>query len=170
MPDVAVEAAPFIPVKPLIRVGPTDAGVEFACAAGELSVEVDQDETTTDTFCGSFTSYKAEVWTITINAFPSYGDDGLWNNLRPLVGTTQPFEIRPDASLPQSVDNPSMTGTCRVKAFPFYMGVLGEPTAFDIELGVQGAPLFVPPDTAGMTVEGASAPAVSPSSPETVTV
>jgi hypothetical protein len=142
MPDVVVNAPPFIPVKPLIKIGTTGTSVEIACAAEELSVEVDQDEVDTETFCGSFKSYKSEVWTITVSVFPSYGTAGLWNNLRPLAGTSQPFEIRPDGVAVAGPTNPSMVGTCRVKAFPFYMGRLGEPTAFDVELGVQGAPTF----------------------------
>jgi|SRR5215471_377751 len=147
MPDSIVTDIPFVPVKPSIKIGATGASVEIACAAGELAVEVDQDETTTETYCGTFTTYKPEVWTITVTCFPSYGTAGLWNLVRPLCGTTQPFEVLPDAGAVVSESNPLMEGTCIVKAFPFYTGSPGEPTSFDLELAVQGAPTFavVPP-------------------------
>lgn len=142
MADTPVTAPPFVPVKPLIQIGTTGASVDIACAAGELAVEVDQDETTTETFCGSYTTYKPEVWTATVTVFPSYGAAGLWNLLRPLVGGLQPFTILPDATLPAGPDNPEMSGTCIVKAFPFYTGAPGEPTSFDVELAIQGVPTF----------------------------
>jgi len=137
-----VTAPPFVPVKPLIQIGPTATAVDIACAAGELAVEVDQDETTTETFCGSYTTYKPEIWTATVTVFPSYGTAGLWNLLRPLVGTLQDFTILPDTSKAAGPDNPQMTGKCIVKAFPFYTGSPGEPTSFDIELAIQGVPTF----------------------------
>ena len=142
MPDTPVTAPPFLPVKPKILIGTTGSAVDIACAASELAVEVDQDETTTDTFCGSYTSYKPQIWTATVTVYPSYGTAGLWNLLRPLVGTLQAFTILPDASKPPGPDNPQMTGTCLVKAFPFYTGAPGEPTSFDIELAIQGTPTF----------------------------
>jgi len=147
MPDSIVTDIPFVPVRPAITIGATGSSVEIACAAGELAVEVDQDETTTETYCGSFTTYKPEVWTITVTCFPSYGTDGLWTLVRPLCGTIQPFTVLPDAGAPVSEDNPLMSGTCIVKAFPFYTGAPGEPKSFDLELAVQGAPAFdiVPP-------------------------
>jgi len=160
MPDSVVQDIPFTPVKPLIKIGGTGASVEIACAAGELAVEVDQDETTTETFCGIFTTYKPEQWTITVTVFPSYGTNGLWTLLRPLVGGVQPFQIAPDADEPTgTVDNPLMFGDARVKAFPFYTGTPGEPTSFDIELAVQGMPHWAPPDVApAMAASSSSAP------------
>jgi hypothetical protein len=142
MADVVVTATPFIPVKPLIKIGTTGSAVSIECAAEELTVEAEADEQETVTFCGTTKSYKPEVWTITVSVFPSYGTTGLWNTLRPLVGTSQAFEIRPDGSLPASPTNPAMTGTARVKPFNFYAGKPGEPTAFDVELGVVGTPSF----------------------------
>lgn len=149
-----VTAPPFVPVKPKIRIGTTTTGVDIECAAGELSVEVEQDEATTETFCGTFTSYKAEVWTVTVSVFESYGAAGLWNLTRPLVGAVQPFAILPDGGAAVGVTNPLMTGTCYVKAFPFYMGAPGEPTAFDLELAVQGIPTFATTGTLPLSVEG----------------
>jgi len=158
MPDAVVQDIPFTPVKPLIQIGATGSSVEIACAAGELAVEVDQDETTTETFCGSFTTYKPEQWTITVTVFPSYGTNGLWTLVRPLVGQTLPFQIAPDADNPTgTADNPLMFGDCLVKAFPFYTGSPGEPTSFDIELAVQGAPHWAPPDTAPAMAQASSA-------------
>lgn len=157
MPDTTVQAPPFAIVKPYIRIGPVDAGVEFACAASNLEVNADQDETTVDTFCGSFVNYKAVKWVITVSAYESYGANGLWTLLSPFIGTLQPFEVRPDEGI-ESVDNPSMTGNARVKAFPFISGGPGEPGEFDIELAVQGAPAF---STGGAT-QAASAPTPEP--------
>jgi hypothetical protein len=142
MPDVVVNAPPFIPVKPLVKIGTTGSSVEISCAAEELSVEVEQDETETVTFCGTYKSYKPEVWTIVVTCFPSYGTAGLWNNLRAMVGTSQAFEVRPDGALVAGPTNPAMTGTARVKGFNFYAGKPGEPTSFDVELAVSGTPTF----------------------------
>jgi len=142
MPDTTVTAPPFVPVKPLIEIGTTGSAVDIACAAGDLAVEVAQDESTTETFCGTYTSYKPEVWTVTATVYPSYGTGGLWNLVRPLVGTVQPFRVLPDGSAVAGPDNPEMSGTCIVKAFSFYTGSPGEPKSFDLELAVQGAPTW----------------------------
>ena len=147
MPVVVLDAPPFIPVKPKILIGPAASGVQIECAANELSVEVEQDETTYETWCGSYTSYKPEQWTITVSVFQSYGltgtlTIGLWNNLRPLVGSVQDFEILPNGAAVAAPGNPKMTGKCLVKAFPFYKGAVGEPQNFDIEIAVQGVPVF----------------------------
>ena len=116
--------------------------MDIECAAGELAVEVEQEEATTETFCGTYTTYKAEVWTITATVYPSYGADGLWTLLRPFVGMAVPFSVVPDRDATVNVENPIMSGTAIVKAFPFYMGSPGEPTSFDVEIAVQGAPDF----------------------------
>jgi hypothetical protein len=142
MPDTVVNAPPFVPVKPLLKVGAVGAGVEFECSAETIKVDVTQADVTTETFCGIFKSYKAEEWVITNTVFPSYGTAGLWNNLRPLVGTSQPFTFQPDGVAVVGPANPAMTGTCRVKAFSFYAGKLGEPQSFDVELAVQGIPTW----------------------------
>lgn len=153
MTAVIVNAPPFVPVKPLIKIGTAPNTVEFECSANEVDASPEQDETTTETFCGTFTSYKPEVWTVTITAFPSYGANGLWNALRPLVGTVVDFEIRPDADQPISVTNPAMTGTAILKAFPFMTGSVGEPTSHDVELAVQGEPEFLTVPPAGLLAE-----------------
>lgn len=152
-----VTEPPFLPVKPKIRVGDATTGVDIECAAGELAVEVEQDEATTETFCGTYTTYKAEVWTITATVFPSYGAAGLWNLVRPLVGAVQPFAILPDAAAAVGVDNPMMTGTAIVKAFPFFAGSPGEPSSFDLVLAVQGTPTFATTGTLPLTAEGMAA-------------
>jgi hypothetical protein len=152
-----VTAPPFVPVKPKIRIGNGTTGVDIECAAGELVVEVEQDEATTETFCGTYTTYKAEVWTVTATVFESYGAAGLWNLVRPLVGVVQPFAILPDAAATVSADNPMMTGNCFVKAFPFFSGSPGEPTSFDLVLAVQGTPTFATTGTLPLTTEGFAA-------------
>ena len=143
MPASPVTAAPFVPVKPLISLD-TGAGntVTFECAAESVEVSVEQDENTYETFCGSYTTYKPEQWTITASVFQSYGTAGLWTLVRPLVGTSRTFIFQPDGVAAVSVANPKMTGTAIVKAFPFYSGAPGEPTAFDLVLAVQGIPTF----------------------------
>lgn len=141
MPTVA----PFILQKPKIElttIGGTPASVEIQCSANQVVAEPDQDETTVETFCGSYTSYKAEVWTITVTALQSYGTDGLWTKVRPLAGEVVEFVLLPDADAPVSVDNPEMSGTAIVKAFPFLDAAVGEASEFDLVLGVQGLPTF----------------------------
>ncbi len=140
MTAIIVDAPPFNPVIPYVQVGTAPDTVNFECAASDLEVSPDQDETTTTTFCGSYTTYKAETWTITATVYPSYGPDGLWNALRPLVGMVLPFEVRPSKDDPVSETNPSMTGVGIIKAFAFYMGATGEPKSFDLEIAVQGTP------------------------------
>jgi len=143
MPASPVTAAPFIPVKPLISL---DSGggntVSFECASESVEVSVEQDENTYETFCGTYTNYKPEQWTVTASVFQSYGATGLWTLVRPLVGPARAFTFQPDFTLPVSVTNPKMSGTAIVKAFPFYSGSPGEPQAFDLVLAVQGTPTF----------------------------
>lgn len=150
-----VTAPPFIPVRPIIKITSGANSVEFECAAESFEVNVDQDETTTETFCGTYTTYKAEVWTITGSVFASYGVAGLWNLLRPMVGLVTTFEFLPDAGAVQGPSNPKMSGTCIVKAFPFYSGAPGEPQAFDVVIAVQGIPSFS--TAAGAAATGANA-------------
>jgi hypothetical protein len=150
------EKAPFILKHPKITIGSATPGpvIELQCFANELHTNVDQADTTVETFCGSYTSYKPEVWDITLAALQSYGVDGLWNQLRPLVGTVQPFTVLPDGDAAVGPDNPEMSGDCLVKAFPFVDGVVGESSAFDLVLSVQGPPEW---DTTGTTTQAAAA-------------
>lgn len=141
MPDTQVTAPPFIVTKPLIKIGPTGSGVEFECAATNLEVAVDQDENTVDTFCGSYTSYAAPQWTITVTLAQSFGANGSWTLLHPLCGTTQPFVIQPAVTTP-SVDNPVMSGNAIVKQLPFLSAAPGEASEVELELAVQGTPVF----------------------------
>jgi hypothetical protein len=127
--------------------------VEIHCFANEIHTNVDQADNTIDTFCGSYTSYKPEKWDVTLAALQSFGADGLWNQIRPLVGTEQDFTILPDRDQPVSADNPEMSGKCIVKAFPFLDGAVGEASSFDLVLAVQGEPLF---DETGTMTQAAS--------------
>lgn len=137
MPDIP----PFILQHPRITLNADDAApVDIECSANEVHTNVSQDETTVQTFCGTYTSYKAEVWDVTLAALGSYGDEGLWTLVRPLVGLTVPFELLPDSTAPVSVDNPLMSGMATVKAFPFIDGAIGEASSFDLVLAVQGEP------------------------------
>ena len=142
MATTDVTAPPFIPVKPYISVGAVANLVTLICAAENVEVAVDQDENTVETFCGTYTSYKAEKWTITAASYLSYNaTTGLWGALRPLVGTVVPFEFRPDTAV-VGVNNPKMTGNAILKAFPFFSGAPGAPNSIDVVLAVQGAPTF----------------------------
>ncbi len=157
MADTVLSAPPFILTKPKLTLGATGSQVEYECSANNVDVAVDQDENTVETFCGTFTSYKPEVWTITVTVLMSYGTDGFWTTVRPLVGTVVPFTVLPDAALPVGPDNPEMTGNALVKAFPFLSGAVGEASEVDFVLAVQGAPAFgVAMTMATNTAEGSS--------------
>ena len=143
MADTVLSAPPFILVKPKLTLGATGSQVEYECSANNVDVAVDQDENTVETFCGTFTSYKPEVWTITVTVLMSYGTAGFWNTVRPLVGTVVPFTVLPDATAAPGPDNPQMTGNALVKAFPFVSGAVGEASEVDFVLAVQGAPTWV---------------------------
>lgn len=142
MPDTTITVPPFILVKPKILLGTAGSGVDIACAANQVTAEPEQDENVTETFCGIYTNYKAEAWTITVTAVQSYGVGGLWNSVRPLCGTVVPFTLLPNGAIAAGPANPSMTGTCYVKGFPFIDGAVGEASEFDLELAVQGVPVF----------------------------
>lgn len=151
-----ITAPPFQLVKPRIRLGDATTGVDIQCGANQVDASPEQDETVQETFCGSYTFYKPEVWTITITALQSYGTGGLWNQVRPLVGTVVEFALLPDADAAVSDDNPEMSGTALVKGFPFISGPVGEASEFDLELAVQGTPDFSYGATAVAATAGAS--------------
>ena len=134
---------PFILQHPKIELT-AGAGtpVEIQCSANQVVAEPEQDENTNETFCGSYTSYKAEVWTITVTALQSFGTDGLWTKVRPMAGTVVDFTLLPDADAAISIDNPEMSGKVIVKAFAFLDAAVGEASEFDLVLAVQGEPAF----------------------------
>jgi hypothetical protein len=135
--------------------------VDVSCMANEVHTNVSQDETTVTTFCGQYTTYKPEVWDITLQGVESFGTDGLWTVLRPLVGQTVPFELIPDGSQPVSVDNPVMSGVATVKAFPFIDAAAGEASEYDVVLAVQGTPTFGIVAPVGTSSESASSESAS---------
>jgi hypothetical protein len=142
MPDTTITAVPFVFKKPAIKLGTTGSSVDIACAANQVVVEAEQDETTLETFCSTYTSYKQPVWTITITALQSFGTGGLWTALEPIAGTIVAFEIIPDGVKAIGADNPAMRGNCYVGWPDFLNGTVGEGSEFDLELGVQGTPTF----------------------------
>lgn len=152
---------PYYMVKPLLQLGDVATAVELQCFANNVETNIDQDETVTKTFCGIYTSYGPEKWTIVLTVVQSFGTDGLWTQVQPMVGTVQPFQLMADADAAPSVDNPVMSGTALVKAFPFFSGAVNEPSEFDLELAVQGAPVFgiVAPAVAATETETATEPA-----------
>ncbi len=117
MTAIIVDAPPFNPVIPYVQVGTAPDTVNFECAASDLEVSPDQDETTTTTFCGSYTTYKAETWTITATVYPSYGPDGLWARSVPSSGWSSPLRSARRKTIAVSETNPSMTGVGIIKAF-----------------------------------------------------
>src|SRR5262245_60063679 len=155
-----VEVQPFILQKPLLHIEDETGAVyaDIQCSANQVEAVPDQDESTTETFCGSYTSYKAEVWTVTITALQSYGPDGLWTKLRPLANKRVYFTIRPDVDKPKGMDNPEMSGWAILKAFAFLSAAVGEASDFDVVLGVQGLPTWDPaPGGTVVTATGATA-------------
>lgn len=135
MPD----PVPFFMTKPSIIIGPTATPViELQCAANHVALTPEQDSTDYPTYCGNFTADGAVKWTLTITVLQSFGVDGVWTKLAPVVGTSQPFQLLPNGDAVPSVDNPAQTGTCTVRAFPFWDGGVNEPAEIDIELVVQG--------------------------------
>jgi hypothetical protein len=147
------DVPPFIIDKPSLKilaaVAPDTvpvAEIELQCSGRGLDVTVDQDENELTTFCGTYTNYGQEKWTVTLNAYTSFGTDGFWTLLRPCVGHIITFELLPQGDAPVSVDNPVMTGKAMVKAFPFLSGDQGNGSEVDVDLKVQGMPEFL--DTA----------------------
>jgi hypothetical protein len=145
---VIVDKPPFILQKPTISIGPVGSEVQIECGANQIDAHPEQDSNDVETFCGTFTSYKPEKWTITITCVQSFGaTDGLWNNLRPLCNTVQPFLLVPDSRVAVSADNPAMEGTAYITGFAYLNAAVGEASEFDLVLAVQGDPTFpiIPP-------------------------
>jgi hypothetical protein len=109
MADSSVTAIPFVLEHPHLHLGATGSMVDISCPGTNLVAEPSQDENTTTTFCGVYTSYKTPKWTITVTIAQSYGADGSWTLIQPLCGSIVPFELRPDVAT-ASVDNPVMSG------------------------------------------------------------
>lgn len=158
---MANNPTPHFKTKPLILIGTSAAPVyELQCAANSIEMTPEQDENDYDTFCGTYYTTGPEKWTITATVLQSFGTDGVWTNLRPLVGQLVDFEIRPDAPDARSIDNPAQTGKAILKAFPFLTGGVNEPSEIDIELKVQG--VITQAITGGTPVRATSATAGTP--------
>lgn len=140
---ITVDQPPFVLIHPLISLDDGTNVVEFECGANQVVAEPSQDENTTETFCGTYTTYKPEVWTVTITALTSFGDAGVWNNLRPLVGKVCDLLIVPDSANPVSVDNVALSARALVKAFKYLDAAVGETSEFDLDLAIQGIPDFL---------------------------
>ena len=156
MPVTPITAAPFILEHPSVIIGDQLTGVAIDCAGTNLTVGVDQDENTIETYCGTYTSYKPPKWTVTFTLVQSYGAGSTWELIHPLCGTEQPFAIKPDIAT-ASVDNPVMTGTCIVKHLPFIDAPPGEASEVDLELKVQGQPAWGETDPTATTAQSAAA-------------
>lgn len=134
-PELTIKAGTGTPAVPA-------ADVTIRCQGHSIAVEPEQDENTFETFCGTYTTYSPEKWSVTISCYTSYGTDGLWTLLRPLVGLVVAFELLPDGDVAASVDNPVMSGNAIVKAFPFLSGDVSDASDVDVVLAVQGQPTF----------------------------
>lgn len=148
MPVVQVTKAPLILQKPQILIGDALTGVEIQCASNQIDAHPEQDSNDVETFCGTYTSYKPEKWSITLTMLQSFGaSDGLWNNVRPLCNTVQPFLLVPDNRVAVSADNVAMAGFAYVTGFAYLNAAVGEASEFDLVLAVQGEPTFpiIPP-------------------------
>lgn len=142
MPVAPVTATPYVLVKPMIRLGDISTGSPIECAAHTAEIIPEVPESEWRTFCGAGTTYGTEKWTVTVTVLQSFGAAGFWNLIRPLANTVVPFTILTDAATANSVTNPAMVGTARVKPFAFISGTVGETSEFDLVLAVQGTPTF----------------------------
>jgi hypothetical protein len=142
----------------MIRLGDITTGVPIDCAAHTVEAVPEVDSTDYKTFCGAYTSYGPEKWTVTCTVLQSFGAAGFWNLVRPLANTVVPFTILPDNSTANSVTNVAMVGTARVMPFAFLSGGVGEPSEFDLVLGVSGTPTF---PVTGATMMAAEAEAMA---------
>ena len=111
-------------------IGTAPNTVEIECNANQVEAVPEQDTNDTETFCGIFTSYKPAKWTVTITALQSFGADGLWNNLRPLVNSIVDFEIVPDLAKAIGADNVAMTGKAYLPEFAYLSASVGEASDF----------------------------------------
>lgn len=157
------DPVPHFMTRPLLVIGPSASPImELQCAANNIEATPDQDENEYDTYCGSYQTLGPEKWNITATVLQSFGTDGVWTKLRPVVGTVQPFELRPDAPDPRGLDNPAMTGNALVKAFQFLNGGVNGPSEIDIVLKVQGTPTWL--TTGGTPLRATSSTAGTPGS------
>lgn len=141
---------PYVMRKPRITLDADGATpIEISCSSNEVHAIPEADESTWETFCGSGTVYKAEVWTVELNVLQSFGTDGFWNLVRPLVGTVTNFELLPDADAAVGPGNLLMKGPAVVKPFGFLDGPIGEVCEITVEFGMQGTPEFLETAPAG---------------------
>jgi hypothetical protein len=151
MATVVVDTPPFILNKPKLTVGTAANLVTYECGANEIDASPEQDSSDVETFCGTFTSYKPAKWTVTVTALQSFGATGLWNALRPLVNTIQPFSIIPDSTKAVGPDNVGMYGDAYIPEFAYLTAPVGEASEFDFVLAVQGDPDFLETAPAGFS-------------------
>lgn len=154
---VTVTQPPFVLVKPKLTIGATASLVTYECGANEIDASPEQDSNDVETFCGLFTSYKPAKWTVTVTALQSFGAAGLWNALRPLVNTIQPFSIIPDGTKAVAVDNVGMYGNAYIPEFAYLQAAVGEASEFDFVLAVQGVPQFLETAPTGTELDAMAA-------------
>ena len=135
---------------------PVLAETDISCYGRAFTTKPTQEITKNTTFCGSFSTASAPEWEITFRVFQSFGTEGLWTVLHPLMGYVVDFEHTPDADAPISVDNPVMSGQLRVPYFSFLEGEEGLPSEFDIVFTVEGTPTFGITDPVALDEEAAA--------------
>jgi hypothetical protein len=138
-----VETPPFILISPSIKLGPPATAVEIKCSTHQISHGIDQNSNDYETFCGSYRVYGAAHETITLTVYQNFDPTGPWAVLSPLRGQTVEFELLPDDRVAASPTNPKMTGVVRVPAMPFIDAAVNEASEIDVELAIQGTPVFV---------------------------
>ena len=121
---------------------PVLAETELSCYGRAFTTKPTQEINKYTTFCGKFSTAGTPEWEITFKVYQSFGTDGLWTVLYPLCGYVVDFTHQPDETAVISVDNPLMTGQCRVPYFSFLEGEEGQPSEFDLVFPVEGTPTF----------------------------
>ena len=105
MPATATTyAAPFIIQKPIIKIGATGSRSRSSPRRRTCPSRSTRTENTVETFCGSYTGFKAPKWTITATIAQSYGAAGSWTLIYPAIRHGAKFVIQPGQAAP-SVDN-----------------------------------------------------------------
>lgn len=121
--------APFKLYKPSFQIGESGSEIELNCAGRKVTFAPGDRQT----WCHRDESINLEV-------VQSFGAEGLWNQLNPLVDTEVPFVFLPVAGKAVGVDNPQAAGTLLVPDYiPFLDAGIREFSPFTLEFQVVGS-------------------------------
>lgn len=117
--------------------------VQLKCHSSKVSLTAEDKYVDVSTFCnpdGEKPSTK--TWTGMLTILQSFDTTGAWQQLIALAdGTPKTVVLKPkDAAV--AATNPSATFEAYVSTPAFLDAEVGEPTTYDIELKVVGAPVF----------------------------